>query len=538
MDTVQQYFNVHYALTTPIVFASFGVSCVIAVLIFVLCWRRSSRRSKSDFSDVKGHRSEADQQGSSGRHASGRGSRLDAVEDASLLNASLLRGSVTPSPRNTLGVVVPKKPRRDTASTAFEDWGRSVTAYGLDLGSYAIKGHVFRQNIMSELAGKRSVVSVVEEGIVIGDVEVALENPGTSFFSLTRDLAVPDSTVSMNDVIIHPYQALAGAIMFMIGDRSPEVSAPPVGVCVPPYLQHIAQFLYLAASSANAHRFLIYSHSAACIASLLRQRQQNTKRQTHKPPRNVVFVDFGRSGIAAYFCEVRDSAGSVRFQTFRSAGVQNMESHMVMELSSGLSEQQQLDETIMARVIEAAKDIKEDFASVPEYLAATKRAASVRLNGTDIVLEMTRERFDEQVQLAMRDVEEVMEDLSQWITQNMPNTSIEEIELNLIGSGFRYKPFRNVFEQRFDRRQTSIDKVNVSMGLAQLMVMEHPLFEGQRFDVYPLFQLPTVDELGVRKFEDVTAKRFSMMSPRGAQRNSSQLARERSRSESSLATAE
>lgn len=211
-----------------------------------------------------------------------------------------------------------------------------------------------------------------------------------------------------------------------------------------------------------------------------------------------------------------------------------MESHMVMELSSGLTEEQQLDETIMARVIEAAKDIKEDFSSVPEYLAATKRMSSVHLQGTDITLEMSRERFDEQVKLGMPDVEEVMEELSQWIAQNMPNTSIEEIELNLIGSGFRYKPFRAVFEQRFDRRLTTVDKVSVSMGLAQLMVMEHPLFEGQRFDVYPLFQLATVDELGVRRFEEVTAKRFSIMSPRAAQRNSSQLARDRSRSESSL----
>lgn len=545
MPYLDGYISLTYA-ATPIVIAIGAASCVLCALLFVYYLRRSRyKKEKSvSFSSVIAGK----EGGSNGRHAgsSPRGSKLEGIvtpqhlnnsDDGGSINnlaAGLLRGSQTPqaTATNTPSARAsqqPKRPRREASAVTLEDWGQAVVAYGIDLGSFGMKGHCYKDGKMTELPSRRSVVSVVEEGIVLGDVEVALEHPETSFFSLTRDLAAPDSVACVNDVMVHPYQALAGAIMHMLGDRA---EMPPVGVCVPPYLQHVAQSLYLAANAASAQRFLIYSHSAACNASLLRLRQQNNKRQVHKPPRNVVIVDFGRSGVAAYVSEVRDSAASVRFQTFRSAGIQNMESRMVLELSSGLDER---DESLMGRIIEAAKDVKEDFANVPEYLAATKRVSSVHLGGSaNVTVELSRERFDDLCKLALQDLDETANDIVQWVAQNLPNSSLEDLELHLIGNGFRYKAFRNVFESKFDRRNTHIDKISVSQGLAQLMVMEHPLFEGQRFDIYPLFQLPTVDELGVRRFEEVTAKRFSIMSPR-ATRHSSQLARERTRSDSSSA---
>jgi hypothetical protein len=263
----------------------------------------------------------------------------------------------------------------------------------------------------------------------------------------------------------------------------------------------VAQHLYLSAVSGNLARFFIFSHSAALIAALLRHRQLS--KQKSKPPHNVVFVDLGRSGVAAYICEVRDLSGSVRFQSFRCAGVQNMEARLVLELSSALDEK---DGGTMARVIEAAREIREDFASVPEYLAQSKKKSSVTIPtiSGDVVVELARETFAKVCELASADLEEVMEELKQFLNSQAGGAgcSIETTELVLVGKAFNHRPFRAIFEQHFDRRLTTFEKVSVSEGLAILGVMENPKFTGQRFDVYPLFQLPTVDEMGTRKFQD------------------------------------
>ena len=153
---------------------------------------------------------------------------------------------------------------------------------------------------------------------------------------------------------------------------------------------------------------------------------------------------------------------------------------MVLELSSCLEEK---DPFTMARVVEAAREIRIDFASTPEFLAATKNKSAVLLdNGATV--EMSREVFEEICAVGKRDIEEVMDEVSQWMASNIGGT--EDCELCLTGDGFRYAPFRNVFEQHFDRRHTSFDRVSVSQGLAQIAAMEHPKFQGQRFDIYPL----------------------------------------------------
>jgi hypothetical protein len=507
-----------YALSAPSL-AVFGVSLGLSIVL-ILAYCRMHKQRRWDKKLEKRHQS-SNKATTSPRAA---GSASAATPRSSLLN---IQGASDPNQQALLSrspgadyqsAAQTRKVRREHPSATHDDWGDAVQCYGVDLGSYSIKAHLMsKDQKLIELPPKRSLCTLLEEGVSFGDVEIALESAGTSFFSLTRDLCDPESTVTYGDVSMRPYQAIAGVFLAIVGDRP---LMPPVAVCVPPYLQQVAQHLYLSAVSGNLARFFIFSHSAALIAALLRHRQLS--KQKSKPPHNVVFVDLGRSGVAAYVCEVRELSGSVRFQSFRCAGIQNMEARLVLELSSALDEK---DSTTMARVIEVAREIREDFASVPEYLAKSKKKSSATIptiNG-DTTLELSREVFDQICELATADLEEVMEEVQQYLQSGSPGGSAaghgDSTELVLVGKAFNHRPFRAIFEQHFDRRLTSFDKISVSEGLAILGVMENPKFTGQRFDVYPLFQLPTVDEMGTRKFQDSQRALVS------AQKNSSQLAR-------------
>ena len=515
--------STQYATSTAAI-CVFGASVALSIIIVVAYCKVQNQRK----SDIKLERRQ------------GKLPRGEAVAGTPRSSGLNIQGASDPHQQSLLGrpgavtdyqsaQVTSKKIRREHPSATFDDWGDHVQCYGIDLGSYSIKTHLMNKDQkLVELPPKRSLCTLLEEGVSFGDVEIALESADTSLFSLTRDLCDPESAVTYGEVSMRPYQAIAGVFQAIVGDRP---LMPPIAVCVPPYLQQVAQHLYLSAVAGNLSRFFIFSHSAALIAALLRQRQTQPKQKT-KPPRNVVFVDLGRSGVAAYVCEVRELSGSVRFQSFRCAGIQNMEARLVLELSSVLDEK---DSTTMARVIEAAREIREDFAAVPEYLIQSKKKVSVKIPtmSGDVTLELGRDVFDQICELATADLEEVMEEVNQFLQSGSPAVSGgaggESTELVLVGKAFNHKAFRAIFEQHFDRRLTSFDKISVSQGLALLGVMENPKYGGQRFDIYPLFQLPTVDEMGTRKFQDSQRGLLS-----AAQKNSSQLARDRSKSRSTL----
>lgn len=478
-------------VTDPIVigvFVSVFVTCVV-LLVLYFRWRRPASAAVQQRDQRGQQKSVLIKDEWRDELLFPRSSRLSA------------RGSTEPYTTSSMLSPAQKRVQRGPVDE-LQDWG-PVVCYGIDIGSFMVKTHVMRDGKLQELPSLRAVATVADEGVVFGDLDVALEHADKTLFALPRDMVSEGSAIQEGDVVMTPFQAVGGLIAYIVGDR---IDMPPVGVCLPPYLSdNVYQQLYLAAHAASLQRFFIFRHSAALIAALLRNRHVQKVHKT-KPPRNVVFVDMGRSGIVAYVCEVRDTAGSVRYVTHRSKGVQQMEAQMVMELKRDVTDE---DSTTVACIVEAAREIREDFASIPEYLVASRKKSSVTIDEA-LTVEMSREIFAEVCDTAAKDVDAVCQDVLRWMQDN--SESREECELVLVGQGFRIREFRWIWEQNFDRRRTSVDKVSVSQGLALLTAMQHPQYTGQRFDVYPLFQLPTVDEMGTRVVQD-QGKTHSILTP-------------------------
>ena len=402
--------------------------------------------------------------------------------------------------------------RLPTSRSIGDDWG-PLAALGVDLGSYETKTFVFEEGKLKLHSAQRSIVTVYNEGFRFGEVDFAKEYADKTFFSITRDMAIgADVQITVGEVTVKPYQAQAMMLKWIIGDRP---RAPPLAISVPPYLNNYCTDLYLAAMAAKISRFFIFKQSAALLAALLRTRRLEPSKT--KPARHVVFVDCGRSGISAYFCEVRETAASVRRECFRFAGVQEMERLMVEDLSKNLSEEDRADPYIMAAIVEAAAELRYDFASTPAYLLSTAKKSS-RTNVTEnISVEMDRERFMEIVEQAKSDAQEVADEIMGWLRAEGAET---QCELILTGNGFKLRELRAIFELLTTWRGVQKDKISIAQGLALLAAMRHPRYNEQRFDIDPLYEQLTLDDSGVRpRIEDETG-RASILSPLLGARNS------------------
>jgi hypothetical protein len=529
---------------------AFSVSFVISAILLALYFRRYGRAKGSTADSDAGRGT-----GKASTHGSSAGGKVGTLSDAGLSGSAYTmmpmndctaegrrdtfsRGSTTGPVSNGAGpdnqtrtVInassVSPRNRRSASSRllsriggnrGYDDWGPMV-ALGVDLGSYETKAWLYDQQIVKQVGTHRSIVSVYGEGFRFGEVDFAKDFAESTFFSLPQDMTIgADVVLSVGEVQVKPYQACGALLKFLSGDR---VTPPVVAVGVPPYLNSFVPDLYLAAMSANLGRFFVFRQCAALMAAILRHRRNEQARV--KPARHVVFVDIGRSGIAAYLCEVRETAASLRRETFRYAGVREMERQMVSDLSRALTEEQSADPYVLASIVEAAAEIRYDFASTPAYLLPNAKKSSKTRVTEDLTVEMDRERYDEILELAKGDAEEVSQEIQAWLR-------LEQVEgqcdLVLSGNGMKTRELRVVFEQIPGWKTILKEKISVGQGLALLAAMRHPKFPEQKYDIDPLFEQQTLDESGLRPVVDDDRRssgRASILSPLLGRTNSATL---------------
>ena len=425
--------------------------------------------------------------------------------------------------------------------------------YGVDLGSHAVKVQFYgREGLQNVKAGIRPMVTVLGDGVIV-DNDASLMHPDRTFLSVIKELADPASApnpheggvVTCHEVefgLVHGVAALLTQIT-MDGrsngsggggsggskSRNPTVSTgsgggrgssaeqhtdskdrhvmqaansgpPMVAVSLPPYYSHSAKLLYAAAHAAGFNRFSVYKQSAALVASLLWVRSHNIAKV--KPPRTVAFVDFGYNGISMYVCEVRESSGSLLLETHRNAGVQRSNADFTQRLLRSVDESL-VDAELRIRVPQAIHAFKEAFAKVPDFVSAQYKMTVTKPLSPDHQVELERPEFLQLIAPALADVERSTNHLCEFLkSRTIP---LEDVELHLTGGGFKLYDMRKPLENAFDLRHTHIDRISIAQGLALLGAMAHPAYQGQKFDIYPLFELPTVDETGARNTFDNVA---------------------------------
>ena len=469
----------------PLVFSSFGVSLVVTALALVLYFRwrfskNSKRPSESKAAVGKTFVSES--------HT---GYNLDPT------SATALEADGSPT-------MVRLQMRRQ--GRPIGDWGSSVVSLGIDLGSHLVKVHSHQNGMVQEMKSVRGVVTMTHEGVTFGELEAAMESMTTTMYSIILDLTTkPDAFIRVEDVVIKPYQALAGLLIYITREYT---VMPCIAVSVAPYHVESAKVHFpLAAVCARANRFFVVRQSAALIAALLHVRRTATDAKM-KGTRIVVMIDLGHSGVSAYVCELRQVSGSVLFETHRTEGVQSSERELVLEIADQVEKatNTKLNDLDMLRLVELAMSIRDEFSIMPEYLSSANKKIT-RTTSAGVTVEITRGRFVEILQKCQADVEAVHAQAREWIDKNIAPVTTngvpapEKLELHLTGNGFKVRELRWSLEPQYDRNCSTYQKISVSQGLALVAAMQHPLYSGQRFDVYPLFESRTVAEMGVRTAE-------------------------------------
>jgi hypothetical protein len=404
----------------------------------------------------------------------------------------------------------------------WERFSRTATSVGVDLGSHTIKTHSCKGVNVQAGAALRCSAAVAFDGLVVGDMADILDHHDTAFKSVVRELAADASShVRLDDIAFPATQALAGLLSHLCNaDRT---VTPLVGFSVAPYYASVAPALYAAAMAAPLSRVYIFTQPAALIAALLRSRVQAKTR--NRPSRTVVFADCGSGGVSAYVCEVRETSGSVLYSTFREAGVRRALDTMNEKLCEQLP---YISEEMKCRVGEAAHDLRMEMVALPPYLATRRVMHAV---DDDHKIEMDADNFAEWFAPCVTDVAAVAGEALRFLQQHAELAQAPELVLT--GGGFKIAHVREAFEARFVARCTSHQKISVSEGVALLTAMRHPNYKEQRYDIYPLYQLRTVDQSGLREhLEDMRPKGTSILSP-WIRRSSSNLGRINPRGRSS-----
>ena len=405
-----------------------------------------------------------------------------------------------PAAGAAVGLLMPGLPP-GTEPKRWDHWP-ATRSFGLDLGSNSIKVASFKGDALRRTGTVRCVACLTRsDGLVVGDVDAAIDHHPSAFMSCLRSLAYDPAKPVAHDGVAFPAAQVMGALLrHAVGERSSGL--PLVGLSVAPQFGAAAHLLYLSALSAGLERFFMFHQAAALIAALLKYRSATTGKA--KPARLVVFADAGESGVSGYVSEVRESSGSVLAQAWRPGGMETS----VEAMHRGLVERLRAvpDEMTSYKIAEAADELRQEFSELPEHLARTRKVS--KTVDDEITIAMDREDFVQWFQPALQDVTSVATDLKEYLKSHASLHGNEGVELVLTGGMFLLPDVRDAFVkplEGFRRGGVSTvthGKVSVAEGVALLAAMRHPDFAGQRYDIAPLYLQRTVDESGYRELVD------------------------------------